>query len=95
VKILVCRCEDVPLEEITHVLDRGFVSVEECKRLTGLGTGPCQGKECMLACALLCHAAGGGAHPITPFTARPPLSPTPLGALATALTTSLTTEDDE
>jgi sarcosine oxidase subunit beta len=82
-KTFVCRCEDVTLDEVEEVLAQGFVSIEEVKRMTGLGTGPCQGKECMVRCALLCLDRGG-ADEVTPFTARPPYSPTPLGAFAQA-----------
>ena len=49
------------------------------KRYTGLGTGPCQGKECMMPCALLCAQAGGAA---APFTARPPCGAVSFGILA-------------
>lgn len=70
-KAFVCRCEDVTLDEVEEVLARGFASVEEVKRMTGLGTGPCQGKECMVACALLCLDRAG-AESVAPFTARPP-----------------------
>jgi bacterioferritin-associated ferredoxin len=68
-KVIVCRCEDVTLDDVQHTLGLGYRSVEEVKRYTGLGTGPCQGKECMALCAALCHAAGGLAEP---FTSRPP-----------------------
>ena len=78
-KTIVCRCEDVTLADVEHSLALGYRSVEEVKRYTGLGTGPCQGKECMLPCALLCAASGAAAEP---FTSRPPVSPTPLGVFA-------------
>jgi sarcosine oxidase subunit beta len=65
-KVLVCRCEDVTLGDVQHTLSLGYRSVEEVKRYTGLGTGPCQGKECMTLCAQLC---GPDAQP---FTSRPP-----------------------
>ena len=78
-KTIVCRCEDVTLDDVEHTIELGYRSVEEVKRYTGLGTGPCQGKECMLACATLCARAGGTAEP---FTSRPPVGPISLGALA-------------
>ncbi|HZS41011.1 MAG TPA: (2Fe-2S)-binding protein [Polyangia bacterium] len=81
-KTIVCRCEDVTLADVEHTLALGYRSVEEVKRYTGLGTGPCQGKECMLACALLCLRAG--AEHAEPFTSRPPVGPISLGALARA-----------
>ena len=77
--MLVCRCEDVTLDDVRHTLDLGYRSVEEVKRYTGLGTGPCQGKECMALCASLCLAAGGAAEP---FTSRPPSGAVSFAVLA-------------
>lgn len=82
----VCRCEDVTLGEIDDAVALGLGSIEEIKRYTGLGTGPCQGKECLAALAT--HlVAKGHARPETlqPFTARPPTEPVTLGALAAGL----------
>jgi sarcosine oxidase subunit beta len=80
-KVFVCRCEDVTLEELRHALALGYSSIEELKRITGFGTGPCQGKECQAQVARLVEA-----ERLVPkaFTARPPFSPTPLGLLAGA-----------
>ena len=62
-----------------------IATVEEIKRYTGLGTGPCQGKECV---ALLCRILidRGALDPATaqPFTARPPLEPVTFATLAAA-----------
>jgi bacterioferritin-associated ferredoxin len=81
----VCRCEDVTRSELEHAIGLGLHDVEELKRYTGLGTGPCQGKECMSALVSLL-VARGLADPATvqPFTARPPTEPVTLGALASA-----------
>jgi bacterioferritin-associated ferredoxin len=75
-KVIVCRCEDVTLDDVQHTLDLGYRSVEEVKRYTGLGTGPCQGKECMVLCAQLC-----GESP-QPFTSRPPSGAVSFAVLA-------------
>jgi sarcosine oxidase subunit beta len=84
-KTIVCRCEDVTLDDVLHTLAIGYASVEEVKRYTGLGTGPCQGKECMVHAALLCAGhTGRPAAEIEPFTARPPVTPAPLGIFARA-----------
>lgn len=79
-KTIVCRCEDVTLADIQHTLALGYQTVEEVKRYTGLGTGPCEGKECMMHAARLCAQASGG-H-VEPFTSRPPLAPAPLAIFA-------------
>jgi len=82
-KTIICRCEDVTLEDVEHTIAIGYASVEEVKRYTGLGTGPCQGKECMVHCALLCaQRTGRPAAELQPFTARPPIVAAPLGIFA-------------
>ena len=84
-KAIVCRCEDVTLDDVEHAIAIGYGSVEEIKRYTGLGTGPCQGKECMVHAALLCARASGAApETIAPFTSRPPVAAAPLGIFAAA-----------
>ena len=50
-KIVLCRCEDVTLADLEHSVFRGYRDIEEVKRYTGFGTGPCQGKECLAAVA--------------------------------------------
>lgn len=81
----VCRCEDVTRSELEHAIELGLTEVEELKRYTGLGTGPCQGKECISALVTVLLDRGL-ADPATvqPFTARPPTEPVTLGALAAA-----------
>ena len=51
-KIVLCRCEDVTLADIEHSVSRGYKDIEEVKRYTGFGTGPCQGKECLAVVAI-------------------------------------------
>jgi bacterioferritin-associated ferredoxin len=78
-KIIVCRCEDVTLADIRHAVASGYLDLEEVKRYTGFGTGPCQGKECLRTIALaIADAAGRPAASVRPFTTRPPLVPTEL-----------------
>jgi bacterioferritin-associated ferredoxin len=82
-KIVLCRCEDVTLSDLEHSVARGYSDIEEVKRYTGFGTGPCQGKECLATIALqLARLTGAAASTIAPFTSRPPLCPTPLRLLA-------------
>jgi len=82
-KIVLCRCEDMTLADLEHSVSRGYRDIEEVKRYTGFGTGPCQGKECLAVVALqLARITGQPAAAIPPFTSRPPLAPTPLKVLA-------------
>jgi sarcosine oxidase subunit beta len=81
-KIVICRCEDVTLDDVLGSLARGYDDIEEVKRYTGFGTGPCQGKECLAVMALLlADLTGAPAASIPPFTARPPIAPLPLRLL--------------
>src|ERR1700735_1486861 len=79
-KTLVCRCEDVTLDELEDAITRGHTDLESLKRYTGFGTGWCQGKSCVALCArLLVERAGSADLPITP---RPPFHPMRLADLA-------------
>jgi sarcosine oxidase subunit beta len=82
-RTFICRCEDVTVGELEHAMELGLDRVEELKRYTGLGTGVCQGRECMAPLAKFLHERGitpGGL--LQPFTPRPPLEPVSFGALA-------------
>jgi bacterioferritin-associated ferredoxin len=89
-KVILCRCEDVTAADVEHAVRLGYADVEEVKRYTGFGTGPCQGKECLRGVvAAIATAAGRAAGEVTapapalaPFTSRPPLVPTELAVLA-------------
>jgi hypothetical protein len=73
----------VTLHDLEHSVARGYRDIEEVKRYTGFGTGPCQGKECLaLVATELARATGQPPAAIPPFTSRPPLAPTPLRLLA-------------
>ena len=81
-KTLVCACEDVTLAEVRGAFAAGHRDVESMKRYTGLGTGPCQGKSCLALCARELARLGATPAELSPFTARTPVDPVPLGALA-------------
>lgn len=84
-KVILCRCEDVTLADVQHAVKLGRADLEEVKRYTGFGTGPCQGKECLREVArAVAEASGSDPATLAPFTARPPLCPTELGVLAAA-----------
>jgi NADPH-dependent 2,4-dienoyl-CoA reductase/sulfur reductase-like enzyme len=67
---IVCRCEDVPLGHLA-----GQDSWRAAKLHTRLGMGPCQGRVCGAATALL---FGWSTHAV-----RPPLFPVPVESIAT------------
>jgi sarcosine oxidase, subunit alpha len=82
-KWVLCPCEDVLLEELERAVERGYRGLEVVKRYTGVGTGLCQGRYCLPEAILALSILEGRPPPEVGFiTQRPPLVPTPLGALA-------------
>jgi len=95
-KIILCRCEDVTLADVQRAVASGWSDLEEVKRYTGFGTGPCQGKECLRAVALAISAASGRAPAaMHAFTTRPPLVPTELKYFARPRQASGAPADDD
>ncbi|PKK96790.1 MAG: (2Fe-2S)-binding protein [Tenericutes bacterium HGW-Tenericutes-3] len=45
--IIICRCEDVNLQELHDLMNQGFTSIEDLKRQLRVGMGPCQGATCL------------------------------------------------
>ncbi|HHY04456.1 MAG TPA: (2Fe-2S)-binding protein, partial [Thermoanaerobacterales bacterium] len=45
-KTIICRCEDISLEEIQEVIGKGYTDMDEIKRITRCGMGQCQGRTC-------------------------------------------------
>ena len=43
---IICRCSDVTLADVRRLIAQGYTSMDEIKRITRLGMGPCQGKTC-------------------------------------------------
>lgn len=46
--IIICRCEDVSLQDIHDCLDEGYTTFEDLKRILRVGMGPCQANTCGL-----------------------------------------------
>ncbi len=83
-KRFVCICEDVTVEELRAAIRRGFTDIEEVKRITGIGTGPCQGKQCLhMFRKLLAEETEVPIEQIPLTTLRPPVRPVPFGQMAT------------
>jgi bacterioferritin-associated ferredoxin len=78
-KTIICRCEDVSLEEVNRAIDEGYTSLEEIKRLLRCGMGPCQGRTClMLIAQVLSRKTGKQITEMKFPTVRPPVRPVPL-----------------
>jgi len=81
--VLICRCEDVWRSQIEELLNAGYTSFEEIKRILRCGMGPCQGKTCQrLVLGLIAAHRGCKLSDIPPQRSRSPVRPTPLSVFA-------------
>src|SRR5215218_10442515 len=79
----VCRCEEIPLEEIVSAIASGGQTVDDIKRRTRAGMGTCQGIFCVpVIAAMVAHATSVPIDRVAGITARPPVRPVMLEALA-------------
>ena len=46
--IIICRCEDVSLQDIHDCIEEGYTTFEDLKRILRVGMGPCQANTCGL-----------------------------------------------
>lgn len=82
-KQVLCPCEDVLVRELQEAVAHGYRGLEVVKRYTGLGTGLCQGRYCLPdGLLLLSILEGRPPSEVGYIRQRPPVVPTPLGALA-------------
>ncbi len=81
-RAFVCPCEDVTVKDLGRAVREGFDGIEIAKRYSTVTMGPCQGRLCHLhSVRVLAAATGQGEAALGTTTARPPWTPTPLGAL--------------
>ncbi len=79
---VVCRCESITRTEVVAEIQAGAASQNAIKSGTRLGMGPCGGKFCGEAAAMLnCAVTGRPRVDLGLPTARPPLRPVPIDAL--------------
>jgi len=71
-KTILCHCEDVEVEEVYSALEQGFADLETLRRYTGIGTGKCQGKCCLVqTLRILASLARTNAAETKPLTGDP------------------------
>ena len=79
----ICRCEEVLASSIDDAIDSGALTANAVKRATRCGMGACQGRVCAhVLASYLERKAGVSPQSSGLITARPPIKPLPLGALA-------------
>ncbi len=77
---IICRCEDITENDIVKAIREGYNDMESLKRVTGFGTGPCQGKGCVLTVMkILARETGKDLKELKPITARTPVDPVYMG----------------
>ena len=84
--IILCRCEDLTKEELRRVIEEyGCRTIDEVKRITRAGMGPCQGRTCrqLIAQELASYYHIPMEEVLQP-TFRPPTKPIFMGTLADA-----------
>ena len=80
---VVCRCEEVEIEEIREWIARGYDTFDELKRELRAGMGPCQGRGCRdIIMREIARATGKSVAEVDPGTIRPPVKPIKIGLLA-------------
>jgi BFD-like [2Fe-2S] binding domain. len=81
-RTIVCRCEDLSLKDVRELIDQGFQSIDEIKRISRCGMGPCQGRGCRQVVAQeIAAATGKKLDEIEMPKFRPPVKPVKLGIL--------------
>ncbi|HHY12209.1 MAG TPA: (2Fe-2S)-binding protein [Firmicutes bacterium] len=81
--IIVCRCEDVTLGEIRKAIREGATTLDEVKRITRAGMGPCQGRTCrLLVAGEIARYLGKPVSEILQSRYRPPVKPVKMGDLS-------------
>jgi sarcosine oxidase subunit beta len=76
-KTIVCHCEDITLDDLYSALEQGYNEIESIKRFTGIGTGKCQGKCCLIQTLRALDAGPGRRAAVSGSAAGPgsPLNP--------------------
>jgi NAD(P)H-nitrite reductase large subunit len=85
--LIICRCEEITKKEIIDVIQQcGCRTIDEVKRLTRAGMGPCQWRTCEKAIARILHSLTGiPLHELTPCTVQFPVRPIKMNAIITSM----------
>jgi len=81
--VIICRCEEVTRREILEAIEMGCRTVDEVKRMTRAGMGPCQGRTCGgLVARIISDETGIPLSQLEPMSVRFPVRPLRLSAIA-------------
>jgi len=81
--LTICRCEGVTLKQIKACIHHSSVrTVNQVKKLTRAGMGPCQGRTCASAVEIILALEAETPPGTEPLRSRPPVRGIHLGVLA-------------
>ncbi len=76
---ILCRCEGITLGAVRRLIREGYTTVDEIKRISRAGMGPCQARTCgPLIANEIARLTGRPVEAIEPSAHRPPFKPLPL-----------------
>ena len=79
---IICRCEDLTREDVRKLIAAGYTTLEEIKRISRCGMGPCQGRTCLpLLAREIAAMTGKDLAEILRAKTRPPVKGIKLGTL--------------
>lgn len=79
---IVCRCEEVSLEDIKKAKENGLRTSQEIKMATRAGMGICQGRICRSLIEQISNETKEGLKPLaSKLTIHNPVRPVPLGMI--------------
>jgi len=80
---IVCRCEELTVEDVEKAIEEGYTDFEELRRRLRIAMGPCGGRTCRLnALMILSRKTGTPIEKLDPGTFRPPVIPTTFKAVS-------------
>ena len=84
-ELIVCRCENINLGQIQSSIRRsGVQTVNQVKKLTRAGMGPCQGRTCAKSVERILEIEAHSPMGTEPYRSRPPVRNISIGSLAAA-----------
>lgn len=73
--IIICRCSDLTLEDVRALIQAGYTTLDEIKRISRAGMGPCQGRTCsQLILREIASYTGRSIAELDVCVSRPPVS---------------------
>ncbi len=84
-ELIVCRCENINLGQIQSSIRRsGVQTVNQVKKLTRAGMGPCQGRTCAKSVERILEIEAHIPTGTKPYRSRPPVRNISIASLAEA-----------